>query len=133
MPLTLYEIDVLHYTSTRNDKEYFVDALILKALDFEGEKMFAISDKPKLLGLQKEILEKMYLEMFNNDLTLDHVVHWYRKWDRDARVKLQREGKRYSRTRSKSWFAMKFLMVSERMHLLKFLFRRDFKMQWPRL
>ena len=75
MPLTLYEIDVLHYTSTRNDKEYFVDALILKALDFEGEKMFAISDKPKLLGLQKEILEKMYLEMFNNDLTLDHVVH----------------------------------------------------------
>ena len=37
MPLTLYEIDLLHYTSIGTDKEYFADALILKALDFEGE------------------------------------------------------------------------------------------------
>ena len=75
MPLTLYEIDVLHYTSTGNDKEYFADALILKALDFEGEKMFNESDKSKLLNLKKEVLERMYLEMFNNDLTLKPVFH----------------------------------------------------------
>ena len=74
-PLTLYEIDLLHYTSIGTDKEYFADALILKALDFKGEKQFTKLDKPKLLGLRKETLEKMYLEMFNNDLTLQPVFH----------------------------------------------------------
>ena len=37
LPLTLYEIDLLHYTSIATDKEHLADALILKALDFEGE------------------------------------------------------------------------------------------------
>ncbi|MBQ86206.1 MAG: hypothetical protein CMQ16_07350 [Gammaproteobacteria bacterium] len=75
MPLTLYEIDLLHYTSVGGDKEYFADALILKALDYEGEKQFTKTDKPKLLGLRRETLESMYLEMFNNDLTLNPVLH----------------------------------------------------------
>ena len=74
-PLTLYEIDLLHYTSIGTDKEYFADALILKALDFEGEKQFTKMDRPKLLGLRRETLEAMYLEMFNNDLTLSHTFH----------------------------------------------------------
>ena len=74
-PLTLYEIDLLHYTSIGTDKEYFADALILKALDFEGEKQFTKMDRPKLLGLRRETLESMYLEMFNNDLTLNPVLH----------------------------------------------------------
>jgi len=34
-PLSLYEIDVLHYTSVGSDKQYFVDALIMKAIDEE--------------------------------------------------------------------------------------------------
>ncbi len=75
MPLTLYEIDLLHYTSIGTDKEYFADALILKALDFEGEKKFTKMDRPKLLGLRRETLEAMYLEMFANDMTLSHTFH----------------------------------------------------------
>ena len=49
-PLSLYEIDVLHYTSVGSDKQYFVDALIMKAIDEEGnprgndERRNALSD-----------------------------------------------------------------------------------------
>ncbi len=68
-PLSLYEIDLLHYTSVASDKEYFVDALILKALDENGDKIYERNDKEKLLKLDKYKLEKMYFEMFDNELS----------------------------------------------------------------
>ena len=68
-PLSLYEIDLLHYTSVASDKEYFVDALILKALDENGDKIYERNDKEKLLKLDKSKLEKMYFEMFDNELS----------------------------------------------------------------
>ena len=68
-PLSLYEIDLLHYTSVASDKEYFVDALILKALDKNGDKVYERNDKEKLLKLDKSKLEKMYFEMFDNELS----------------------------------------------------------------
>ena len=68
-PLSLYEIDLLHYTSVASDKEYFVDALILKALDKNGDKIYERNDKEKLLKLDKSKLEKMYFEMFDNELS----------------------------------------------------------------
>ena len=68
-PLSLYEIDLLHYTSVASDKEYFVDALILKALDENGDKIYERNDKKKLLKLDKYKLEKMYFEMFDNELS----------------------------------------------------------------
>ena len=68
-PLSLYEIDLLHYTSVASDKEYFVDALILKALDEIGDKIYERNDKEKLLKLDKYKLEKMYFEMFDNELS----------------------------------------------------------------
>ena len=68
-PLSLYEIDLLHYTSVASDKEYFVDALILKALDKNGDKIYERNDKEKLLKLDKYKLEKMYFEMFDNELS----------------------------------------------------------------
>jgi len=68
-PLSLYEIDLLHYTSVASDKEYFVDALILKALDENGDKIYEKNDKEKLLKLDKYKLEKMYFEMFDNELS----------------------------------------------------------------
>ena len=67
-PLTLYEIDLLHYTSNGSDKEYFADALILKAIDEKGENIFDVSKKKELLSLSKKQLEKMYLEMFSNEI-----------------------------------------------------------------
>jgi|TARA_B100000902_G_C26843180_1_gene684435 hypothetical protein len=67
-PLTLYEIDLLHYTSNGSDKEYFADALILKAIDEKGENIFNVSKKKELLSLSKKQLEKMYLEMFSNEI-----------------------------------------------------------------
>ncbi len=67
-PLTLYEIDLLHYTSNGSDKEYFADALILKAIDEKGENIFNASKKKELLSLSKKQLEKMYLEMFSNEI-----------------------------------------------------------------
>tara|TARA_B100000212_G_scaffold96849_1_gene71061 strand:+ start:90 stop:314 length:225 start_codon:yes stop_codon:yes gene_type:complete len=68
-PLSLYEIDLLHYTSVASDKEYFVDALILKALDENGDKVYERNDKEELLKLDKSKLEKMYFEMFDNELS----------------------------------------------------------------
>lgn len=68
-PLSLYEIDLLHYKSVASDIEYFVDALILKALDENGDKIYERSDKEKLLKLDKYKLEKMYFEMFDNELS----------------------------------------------------------------
>lgn len=68
-PLSLYEIDLLHYTSVASDKEYFVDALILKALNENGDKIYERNDKEKLLKLDKYKLEKMYFEMFDNELS----------------------------------------------------------------
>jgi hypothetical protein len=67
-PLTLFEIDLLHYTSTATDKEYFADALILKAIDERGRRLFIDTKKEWLLALPKEQLEKMYLEMFDNEI-----------------------------------------------------------------
>tara|TARA_B100000780_G_C20945953_1_gene377314 strand:- start:24 stop:272 length:249 start_codon:yes stop_codon:yes gene_type:complete len=67
-PLSLYEIDLLHYTSTGSDKEYFADALILKAVDSNGISIFSASKKMDLLNLPRETLEKMYLEMFTNEI-----------------------------------------------------------------
>ena len=67
-PLSLYEIDLLHYTSTGSDKEYFADALILKAVDSNGISIFIASKKMDLLNLPRETLEKMYLEMFTNEI-----------------------------------------------------------------
>ena len=67
-PLTLYEIDLLHYSSNNSDKEYFIDALILKALDQDANKLFSSEDKKTLLSKDKSELERMYLEMFANEL-----------------------------------------------------------------
>ena len=67
-PLSLYEIDVLHYTSVGSDKQYFVDALIMKAVDAEGNKIYTKEDEPKLLNMKTSELEAIYFEMFNNEL-----------------------------------------------------------------
>ena len=67
-PLTLYEIDLLHYSSNNSDKEYFVDALILKALDKDANNLFSSKDKETLLSKDKSELERMYLQMFENEL-----------------------------------------------------------------
>ena len=67
-PLTNYEIGLLHYSSNNSDKEYFVDALILKALDKDAENLFISKDKEMLLSKEKAELERMYLEMFENEL-----------------------------------------------------------------
>jgi hypothetical protein len=72
-PLTLYEIDLLHYKSTGSDKEYFVDALILKATDEDGKKVFSAPQKTDLLKLSREELEKMYLAMFANEIIFETV------------------------------------------------------------
>ncbi len=68
-PLSLYEIDLLHYTSVGSDKEYFVDALILKALDKNGTNLYKKEDKDNLLKYSKSDLELMYFEMFENELS----------------------------------------------------------------
>ena len=68
-PLSLYEIDLLHYTSVGSDKEYFVDALILKALDKNGTNLYKKEDKQNLLEYSKSDLELMYFEMFENELS----------------------------------------------------------------
>ena len=68
-PLSLYEIDLLHYTSVGSDKEYFVDALILKALDKNGTNLYKKEDKENLLKYCKSDLELMYFEMFENELS----------------------------------------------------------------
>ena len=67
-PLSLYEIDVLHYTSVGSDKQYFVDALIMKAVDEGGEPIYSKNDEAKLLAMETSKLESMYFEMFNNEL-----------------------------------------------------------------
>ena len=67
-PLTLYEIGLLHYSSNNSDKEYFVDALILKALDKDANNLFFSKDKETLLSKEKSELERMYLQMFENEL-----------------------------------------------------------------
>ena len=68
-PLSLYEIDLLHYTSVGSDKEYFVDALILKALNKNGTNLYRKEDKQNLLEYSKSDLELIYLEMFENELS----------------------------------------------------------------
>ena len=68
-PLSLYEIDLLHYTSIKSDKEYFVDALILKAVDKNGVSLYKKEDKDDLLKYSKTDLELMYFEMFENELS----------------------------------------------------------------
>ena len=68
-PLSLYEIDLLNYTSVGSDKEYFVDALILKALDNNGTNLYKKEDKENLLKYSKYDLELMYFEMFENELS----------------------------------------------------------------
>ena len=67
-PLSLYEIDVLHYTSVGTDKQYFVDALIMKAVDEEGNKIYSKKDEPRLFSMKNSELESIYFEMFNNEL-----------------------------------------------------------------
>ena len=67
-PLSLYEIDVLHYTSVGSDKQYFVDALIMKAVNEGGEPIYSKDDEGKLLAMETSKLESMYFEMFNNEL-----------------------------------------------------------------
>ena len=67
-PLSLYEIDLLHYTSNSSDKNYFIDALIMKALDYKGKKLFSEKDRNMLFTKNKQELEKMYLEMFENEI-----------------------------------------------------------------
>ncbi len=59
---------MLHYTSNSSDKTYFIDALIMKALDINGKKLFSEKDRKILLKKNKEELEKMYLEMFENEI-----------------------------------------------------------------
>ena len=68
-PLSLYEIDLLHYTSVGSDKEYFADALILKALDKNGTNLYKKKDRENLLKNSKSDLESMYFEMFKNELS----------------------------------------------------------------
>ena len=58
----------MHYTSTGSDKEYLADAQILKAVGSNGISIFSASKKMDLLNLPRETLEKMYLEMFTNEI-----------------------------------------------------------------
>ena len=58
----------MHYTSVGSDKQYFVDALIMKAVDENGEPIYTKEDKAKLLAMETLDLEAMYFEMFNNEL-----------------------------------------------------------------
>ena len=74
LPLSIYEIDLLHYRSNGSDKEYFTDALILKAVGENLEKIFDAADKEVLLELPKDKLEQMYLEMFDNEI-LPEILH----------------------------------------------------------
>ena len=74
LPLSIYEIDLLHYRSNGSDKEYFTDALILKAVGVNLEKIFDAADKEALLRLPKDKLERMYLEMFDNEI-LPEILH----------------------------------------------------------
>jgi len=74
LPLSIYEIDLLHYKSNGSDKEYFADALILKAVGENLEKIFDTADKELLLELSKDKLEQMYLEMFDNEI-LPEILH----------------------------------------------------------
>ena len=67
-PLSLYEIDVLHYTSVGSDKQYFVDALIMKAVAEDGKPIYSKKDEAILLAMEASELEAMYFEMFNNEL-----------------------------------------------------------------
>jgi len=67
-PLSLYEIDVLHYTSVGSDKQYFVDALIMKAVAEDGEPIYSKKDEAILLAMKTSELEAMYFEMFNNEI-----------------------------------------------------------------
>ena len=70
----MYEIDLLHYKSSGSDRDYFTDALILKAVDENLEKIFVAADKEVLLRLPKDKLEQMYLEMFDNEI-LPEILH----------------------------------------------------------
>ena len=70
----MYEIDLLHYKSSGSDRDYFTDALILKAVDENLEKIFVAADKEVLLRLPKDKLEQMYLEMFDNEI-LPKILH----------------------------------------------------------
>ena len=74
LPLSMYEIDLLHYKSSGSDRDYFTDALILKAVDENLEKIFVAADKEVLLRLPKDKLERMYLEMFDNEI-LPEILH----------------------------------------------------------
>ena len=74
LPLSIYEIDLLHYKSSGSDREYFVDALILKAVGENLEKIFVAADREMLLGLSKDKLEQMYLEMFDNEI-VPEILH----------------------------------------------------------
>ena len=74
LPLSIYEIDLLHYKSNGSDREYFTDALILMAVGENLEKIFVAADKEVLLRLPKDKLEQMYLEMFDNEI-LPEILH----------------------------------------------------------
>ena len=74
LPLSIYEIDLLHYKSNGSDREYFADALILKAVGEHLEKIFVAADKEMLLRLPRDKLERMYLEMFDNEV-LPKILH----------------------------------------------------------
>ena len=74
LPLSIYEIDLLHYKSNGSDREYFTDALILKAVGENLEKIFVAADKEVLLRLPKDKLKQMYLEMFDNEI-LPEILH----------------------------------------------------------
>ena len=54
----------MHYTSIGTDKEYFADALILKALDFEGEKQFTKLDKPKLFLFDQQFCQNFFYPIY---------------------------------------------------------------------
>ena len=40
----------------------------MKALDYKGKKLFSEKDRNMLLTKNKQELEKMYLEMFENEI-----------------------------------------------------------------
>jgi hypothetical protein len=49
-PLTLYESKKLYRMSNDNDLEVMVYAIITKALDADGEKIFSLADKENLMN-----------------------------------------------------------------------------------
>lgn len=73
-PFTLAEQKKLFTFAKADDLEFLVRAIIMKAMDKEGEKIFDLSDKPTLLNrVDPKILSRIATEMGKSDSVEDQV------------------------------------------------------------